>query len=57
MIKGFLKVNEDKVEQFVSFDVLLLQLANNKDGINGTATRHKSELHLVNVHPIVDVEV
>ena len=54
--EGFLKVNEGKAEQFVSSDVLLLQLANNGDGISGACTIHKSELHF-DVHHLADVGV
>ena len=57
MVKGFVKVDEGKVDQFVFSDVLLLQLANNKDGVSGTSNRHKTKLHLINVHHLVDVGV
>ena len=55
MIEDSLKVNEGKIELFVSSgDVLLLQLANNEDGTSVASTRHKGKLHLVNVHHLAD---
>ena len=57
MIVGFLKVDEGNVEEFLSYGVLLLQLANNKDGVSGMSTRNKAELHLIDVHHLGDVEV
>ena len=36
---------------------MLLQLANNEDGVNGTSARHKAELNLIDVHHLMDVEV
>ena len=56
-IEGFLKVDEGKLEQSVSSDVLFLQLANNEDGVSGTSPRQKAELHLVDVHHLTDVGV
>ena len=55
-IKNFLSVNGGKLGPFVSDDVLL-QLANNDDGISGTSTRHKCKLPLGDVHHLVVVEV
>ena len=57
MIEDFLKVDEGKVEQFVSCDVHLLQLANNEDGVSCTSTRHKAELLLTDIHHLADIEV
>ena len=54
-IKGFLNVNIGKVEQFAGGDVLL-QLVNNEVGIFDTATRHKAELLLIDVHHLSNVE-
>ena len=53
-IEGFLKVDKGKVEQFVGGDVL--QLVNN-DGVSGTPTRHKTALHRIDVHHLIDVKV
>ena len=53
---GFLKVDEGKVEQCISSDVLLL-VANNEDSISGTSTRHNNKLHFVDVYHLVDVRV
>ena len=57
MIKDFLKVNKGKIEPFVSSDVLLLQLANNEDGVSGASTSHKTELNLIDIHHPVDIEI
>ena len=54
MIKSFLKVNEAKIELFVSSGDVLLQLANYENCVSGTSTKHKSELHLVDVHHLAD---
>ena len=54
--RSFFKVDEGKVEQFVSCDVLQ-QLANNQDGANNTFTRHRAELLFVDIPHIADVGV
>ena len=56
MITGFLKVDKGKVKRFVGNDVLL-QLVNNEDGFSGTSTKHKAELHPIDDHHLVDVEI
>ena len=56
MINSLLSVNGGKAGPFVSNDVLL-QLANNDDGISGTSTRHKGKLPLGDVHHLGEVEV
>ena len=42
-------VDESKVEPLIIGDVLLLLLTDNKDGINGTSTKYKAELHLADI--------
>ena len=55
MIEGFLKVNQGNMGPFVgSGDVLLLQLLNNEYCVRSTSTRHKGELHLIDVQHLVD---
>ena len=56
-IEVFLKVKQGKVELFVGAHVLLLQLANNEAVINGTSTRHKAEMNLIDAYHLADVEV
>ena len=57
MIEGFLKADEGKVVSKQWCTSTALQLANNEDGVSGTSTRHKAELHFINVHHLTDEEV